>query len=71
MSANPPRQTNVPSDVSTGIVVAVIAGGFSVLVALIQRAKKENHADHGIVQRALGRIEGKLDAHMEDDRAHS
>jgi len=56
---------------STGIIVAVIAGGFSVLVALIQRAKKENHADHGIVQRALGRIEGKLDAHMEDDRAHS
>ena len=53
------------------IVVALIAGGFSVLVALIQRAKKENHADHAVVQKALGRIEGKLDAHLEDHRAHS
>ena len=56
---------------SSAIIVALIAGGFSVLVALIQRAKKENHADHAVVQKALGRIEGKLDAHVEDHRAHS
>lgn len=55
---------------STGIVAAVIAGGFSVIVALIQRAKKENRVDHAIVQKALGRIEGKLDAHVDDHRAH-
>ena len=55
----------------TAVIVALIAGGFSVLVALIQRAKKENHADHAVVAKALGRIEGKLDAHVEDHRAHS
>ena len=53
------------------VLVALIAGGFSVIVALIQRAKKENHADHAVVATALGRIEGKLDAHVEDHRAHS
>lgn len=56
---------------SSAVIVALIAGGFSVLVALIQRAKKENHADHAIVAKALGRIEGKLDAHVDDHRAHS
>ena len=60
---------NVRRDVSP-IVVALIAGGFSIVVALIQRAKKENHSDHAIVQTALGRIEGKLDAHVDDHRAH-
>lgn len=55
----------------SGIIIALITGGFSVIVALIHRAKKENHADHEIVATALGRIEGKLDAHVEDHRAHS
>ena len=55
----------------TAVIVALITGGFSVLVALIHRAKKENHADHAVVATALGRIEGKLDAHVEDHRAHS
>lgn len=55
----------------SAVLVALIAGGFSVIVALIQRAKKENRTDHGIVATALGRIEGKLDAHVEDHRAHS
>jgi len=56
--------------VSTEVVVAVIAGGFSVLVALLHRLGKQNRDDHGHVTRALGRIEGKLDAHVEDHRAH-
>ena len=53
------------------VVVAVIAGGFSVLVALIHRLGKQNRKDHGDVSRQLGRIEGKLDAHVEDHGRHS
>jgi hypothetical protein len=55
----------------TGILVAFITGGFGILIALINRAKKENHNDHGKVATALGRIEGKLDTHMGDHRAHN
>lgn|GEM_PF-4984143 len=54
----------------TEIVVALIAGGFSVVVALIGRLMRQNKRDHGDVSRALGRIEGKLDAHVDDHRAH-
>ena len=54
----------------TELVVALITGGFGIVVALIQHAKKQNHADHAVVATALGRIEGKLDAHVEDHRAH-
>lgn len=54
----------------TEIVVAIIAGGFSVIVALIGRLMRQNRHDHGHVARALGRIEGKLDAHVDDHRAH-
>jgi hypothetical protein len=46
----------------TGVIVA---GCFSVLVALIHTMRKENKADHGEVQQALGRIEQKIDGHME------
>jgi len=56
--------------VPTEIVVALIAGGFSVVVALIGRLMRQNKRDHGDVSRALGRIEGKLDAHVDDHRAH-
>ena len=52
-------------------MVALIAGGFSVVVALIGRLMRQNKRDHGDVSRALGRIEGKLNAHVEDHRAHS
>jgi cytoskeletal protein RodZ len=50
----------------TSIVVAVIAGAFSVLVAIIHRGQKENHKDHGLVHEALGRIEQKIDNHTEN-----
>ena len=53
------------------VVVAVVTGGFSIIVALLHRLGRENKRDHGDVSRALGRIEGKLDAHVEDHRAHS
>ena len=48
------------------IVVALIGGGFSVVVALIHKLAKENHEDHGRVHEALGRIEHKIDHHTEN-----
>lgn len=48
------------------ILVALVGGGFSVVVALIHRLQKENRADHGEVHRALGRIEEKIDSHVEN-----
>ena len=50
----------------TSIVVAVVGGGFSVLVALIHKLGKENRQDHGRVHQALGRIEQKIDHHTEN-----
>jgi hypothetical protein len=50
----------------TPLLVALIGGGFSVVVALIHKLGKENQEDHGIVHRALGRIEQKIDSHIED-----
>lgn len=50
---------------ATSVLVACIGGGFSVLVALITKFAKENRDDHGTVHRYLGRIEQKLDDHIE------
>jgi len=50
----------------TEIVVACIAGGFSVVVALLHKLGKENKDDHGRVHQALGRIEQKIDHHTEN-----
>lgn len=49
---------------------AVLVGGFSIVVALINRTARANKADHADVSHALGRIEGKIDTHMGDHRAH-
>lgn len=56
---------------STELSVALITGGFSVIVALLHKLGKQNRKDHGDVSRQLGRIEGKLDAHVEDHGRHS
>ena len=48
------------------ILVALIGGGFSVVVALIHKLSRENRVDHGTVHRALGRIEQKIDSHLDD-----
>lgn len=53
------------------VVVAVITGGFSVIVALLHKLGRQNRKDHGDVSRQLGRIEGKLDAHVTDHGRHS
>lgn len=52
----------------TEILVALVGGGFSVVVALIHKLIKENKEDHGIVHSALGRIEQKIDHHVENHR---
>ena len=48
------------------IVVALIGGGFLVLVALIGKIGNDNKKDHGEVHRTLGRIEQKIDNHVEN-----
>jgi hypothetical protein len=47
------------------IVVALIGGGFLILVALIGKNGSDNKKDHGTVHRTLGRIEQKIDGHIE------
>jgi hypothetical protein len=49
-----------------GVVVTLIAGGFTVVVALINKLLKENRHDHGIVADSLNRIESKVDRHIEN-----
>jgi hypothetical protein len=48
------------------VVVALVGGGFSVVVALIHKLIKENKEDHGKVHQVLGRIEQKIDYHVEN-----
>jgi hypothetical protein len=50
----------------SAVLVAVIGGGFSVVVALINKLMKENRHDHGIVADSLDRIETKIDRHIEN-----
>ena len=48
------------------ILVALVGGGFAVLVALISKIGSDNKKDHGEVHRTLGRIEEKIDNHVEN-----
>ena len=45
---------------------ALISGTFLLLVALIERTRRENNRDHGRNADKLDRIEGKLDQHIGD-----
>lgn len=49
----------------TEVTVALITGGFGVLVAMIGKLSRDNRRDHGEVQDSLDRIETKLDDHLE------
>jgi hypothetical protein len=51
--------------VDTQIMVACVGGAFAVLVALISKIGSDNKKDHGQVHNTLGRIEQKIDAHVE------
>jgi len=48
------------------IMVALVGGGFAVLVALISKIGSDNKKDHGKVHQILGRIEEKIDNHVEN-----
>jgi hypothetical protein len=51
------------------IVVALVGGGFLVVVALIGKIGSDNKKDHGEVHQMLGRIEQKIDNHVEHHEA--
>ena len=48
------------------IIVAVITAIGGILAVLVQKGRKENTRDHGMVVVALGRIEEKIDDHIVD-----
>ena len=48
------------------IVAAIVTGCFLVLVALIERTRRENNRDHGKNAEKLDRIEDKIDGHIND-----
>jgi hypothetical protein len=56
----------------TSIIVALVAGIFSVLVTLIQKTRKENKSDHNMVYSSLQDLKDdvrsvgdKLDGHID------
>lgn len=51
---------------SDQVLVAIIAGGFSLLVAMMERVRRENASDHAGNARKLDRIEQKIDGHVTD-----
>ena len=65
---------------SDGIIVAMITGCFGILVALVQKGRRENSRDHGIVAEKLEQLkygiedvdadiqvlEAKFDGHIND-----
>ena len=48
------------------IAVALITAIGGILAVLVQKGRKENIRDHGMVVEALGRIEEKIDDHIVD-----
>jgi hypothetical protein len=64
----PNSQTTHLHDMAVEIVVSLVGGGFAVVVALISKIGRENKKDHGQVHRILGRIEEKIDSHVENHR---
>ena len=50
----------------TELLVVIVGGLFSVVVALIHRGFKRQQHDHGIIGQSLDRIEQKLDRHIEN-----
>ena len=48
------------------VLGALIAGGFSIVVALIYRMGARNDRDHAENGRKLDRIEDKIDGHIND-----
>lgn len=51
---------------SDGVQVAIVSGGFTVICALIGWAARVTKRDHGETRDTLGRIESKIDTHIND-----
>ena len=64
----PHLHRQLSNEMATEIVVALVGGGFAVLVALITKMGHDNKKDHGIVHQSLGRIEQKIDGHVENHK---
>lgn len=47
-------------------LAAFITGSFGIVIAFINRLRKENKEDHGQNVSILNRIEGKIDTHIRD-----
>lgn len=54
---------------SDAILATIITGCFGILVALVQKGRKENNRDHGIVAEKLSQIKEKVE-HVEADVMH-
>lgn len=46
---------------STEITVALIGGGFAVLITLLERGRRQNNRDHASNSEKLDRISDKID----------
>ncbi len=51
---------------SPEVAVALVSGAFAILVALIEKSRRDNNRDHGDTSRKLDRIEDKIDGHIGD-----
>lgn len=48
------------------VTVALVGLVGAILVALIEKGRRENKEDHGYVREHLDRIENKIDTHVRD-----
>jgi hypothetical protein len=51
---------------SPEVAAALVTGAFVVLVALIEKTRRDNNRDHGENSVKLDRIESKIDGHIND-----
>jgi hypothetical protein len=51
---------------SPEVAAALVTGAFVVLVALIEKTRRDNNRDHGENSVKLDRIEDKIDGHIND-----
>jgi hypothetical protein len=57
----------MPTEITVALISAVaIVTAAGIPAFLIERSRKENSEDHAYVRRALGRVERKIDNHLED-----
>ena len=52
--------------VNSEVAAAAVTGGFLLVIALLERTRRENNRDHGENSEKLDRIEDKIDGHIND-----